>query len=448
MTELSPPKSVDPLTVLPRELAEQILNYLNFKQLMNTCLVSPHWAQFIRRTPNLWRHLDLTLAKRKVKSAFISRAINIGRSKLKTVTLRNLFDFDLALAALTKSCPLEEINLRDTGVHTDKVSGLLKPLKNLRSLSIGSGTKLYLASIHHILKNAAATLESLYIEDFAFHAGYSELQFPVVAFPNMHELDLSWRKQGPSAAGLQAALNNMPNLRRLKLHHLHPALPSMAFERKLDLKQLKHLSQLDLVWHFQIANELALPPSLKSFALGTWRPKHAKFFDVPLTQPYEPLQWPLPSLEELHICIQEIKLDTVEQHALRPTTSANDGTPSLIHTLSITSGDLQGVPVKDFLSHPRLKELKHLNLKSCHGLDDDQMSSVASCLPLLQSLDVSGTDVTGAGIKDVIKNGLKKLVVNDCRYLGLDAVHWARNQGVKVEYRSIDLMTGGKKLRY
>jgi F-box/TPR repeat protein Pof3 len=48
----------------------------------------------------------------------------------------------------------------------------------------------------------------------------------------------------------------------------------------------------------------------------------------------------------------------------------------------------------------------------------------------------------------VIKNGLKKLVVNDCRYLGLDAVHWARNQGVKVEYRSTDAMTGGKKLRY
>jgi F-box/TPR repeat protein Pof3 len=446
MTELSPPKSVDPLTVLPRELAEQILNYLNFKQLMNTCLVSPQWAQFIRRTPNLWRHLDLTLAKRKVKSAFISRAINIGRSKLKTVTLRNLFDFDLALAALTKSCPLEEINLRDTGVHTDKISCLLKPLKNLKSLSIGSGTKLYLASIHHILKNAAATLESLYIEDVAAHAGYSELQFPVVAFPNMHELDLSWRKQGPPAAGLQAALNNMPNLRRLKLHHLNPALPSMAFERKLDLKQLKHLSQLDLVWHFQKANELALPPSLKSFALGTWRPKHANFFND--LHPYEPLQWPLPSLEELHICIQEIKLDTVEQHALRPTTSANDGTPSLIHTISITSGDLQGVPVKDFLSQPRLKGLKHLNLRSCHGLDDDQMSSVASCLPLLQSLDVSGTDVTGAGIKDVIKNGLKKLVVNDCRYLGLDAVHWARNQGVKVEYRSTDSMTGGKKLRY
>jgi F-box/TPR repeat protein Pof3 len=78
------------------------------------------------------------------------------------------------------------------------------------------------------------------------------------------------------------------------------------------------------------------------------------------------------------------------------------------------------------------------------------MLAVATYLPLLQSLDVSGTDVTGAGIKDAVSRlpGLKKLVVNDCRYLGLDAVHWARNQGVKVEYRSTDSMTGGKKLRY
>jgi F-box/TPR repeat protein Pof3 len=447
MTELSPPKSVDPLTVLPRELAEQILNYLNFKQLMNTCLVSPQWAQFIRRTPNLWRHLDLTLAKRKVKNAFIGRAINIGRSKLKVVTLRNLFDFDTALAALAKNCPLEEINLRDTGVHTGKIVGILKPLKNLRSLSIGNGTTLTIIGISAILNDAAGSLQALYIEDLAAHAGMSELHFPVVAFPNMHELDLAWRLAWPgSGTGLQAALNNMPNLRRLKLHHLHAPLPPMDFERQLDLKNLKHLSRLDLVWHFQKANELSLPPSLKSFALGTWRPRHAKFFDN--LHPYDPLQWPLPLLEELKICIKEIKLDSVELHALRPTTNASDGTPALLHTLSITSGDLQGVPVKDFLSHPRFKELKHLALKSCHGLDDDQMSAVASCLPLLQSLDVSGTDVTGAGIKDVIKNGLKKLVVNDCRYLGLDAVHWARNQGVKVEYRSTDSMTGGKKLRY
>jgi F-box/TPR repeat protein Pof3 len=448
MTELSPPKSVDPLTVLPRELAEQILNYLSFKQLMNTCLVSPEWAQFIRRTPNLWRHLDLTHANRKVKSAFISRAINIGRSKLKVVTLRNLFEFEKALFALTRSCPLEEVNLRDTGMHTDRIVGLLKPLKNLRLLRLGRGTKLPCSSLSAILGDAAATLETLYLEDAAAYGGFYGSSFPDVAFSNMHELDLTWTVQWPgSESGIQATLRNMPNLRSLKLHYLHATLPGMTFQRNLDLRQHKHLSRLDLVWHFQKANELALPPSLKYFALGTWRPKHAMFFDN--LDPYEPLQWSLPSLEELKICVQEIKLYSVE-HALRPASSTSDDTPSLLQSVSITSGDLHGSPTRDLLSHSRLKEVKHLTLKSCHGLDDDEMLAVATYLPLLQSLDVSGTDVTGAGIKDAVSRlpGLKKLVVNDCRYLGLDAVHWARNQGVKVEYRSTDSMTGGKKLRY
>ena len=446
MTELSPPKSVDPLTVLPRELAEQILNYLNFKQLMNTCLVSKEWAQFIRRTPNMWRHLDLTHARRKVKNTFVSRAINVGRSKLKAVTLRNLFDFDKALAALTRHCPLEEIDLQNTGVHTENIVGLLKPLKTLRSLRIGNGTKLTYSGISTILEDAAASLETLYMADAAAHAGFSGIQFPGLEFPNMRELDLTWCAQWPtSGVGLQATLGNMPNLRSLRLHHLHATLPDMSFQRNLDLSQHRHLSRLDLVWHFQKANELALPSSLTHFALGTWRPRHAKFFDD--LDPHEPLRWSLPMLQELKICIQEIKLHSIE-HALRPMTGAGEGTQSLLHTLSITTGDLPGSPVKDVLSHPRLKEVKHLTLKSCHGVDDDHMSIVSSCLPLLQSLDVSGTDVTGAGIKAVIKNGLKNLVVNDCRFLGLDAVHWARNQRVKVEYRSTDAMTGGKKLRY
>lgn len=446
MTELSPPKSVDPLTVLPRELAEQILNYLNFKHLMNTCLVSKEWAQFIRRTPNLWHHLDLAHAKRKVKNTFVSRAINVGRSKLKTATLHNLFEFDKALAALTRHCPLEEINLQHTGVHTASIEGLLRPLKNLRSLRIGNGTNIPCSSISAILEDAAATLETLCIDDAAAHTGLNGNLFPDVAFSNMQELNLAWSARWPdSGVGLQATLRNMPNLRRLRLHHLNSNQPSLTFHRKLDLSQHKHLSRLDLVWHFQKANELTLPPSLTYFALGTLRPRHEKFFDN--LEPDKPLQWSLPNLGELKICISELELHSVE-HALRSETSANDRTPSLLHTLSITTGTVPASSAKDVLSHPRLKEVQHLTLKSCHGLDDNAMSAVASCLPLLRSLDVSGTDITGAGIRDVVNIGLKKLVVNDCRLLGLDAVHWARNQGVKVEYRSTDPMTGAKKLRY
>lgn len=85
MNKLCPPKSVDPMTVLPRELAEIILQHLTFKQRMNACLVSKQWTKFIRSCPDLWSHLDLSNPRRKVKNAFVSRAVSV-------ITLRHSVD--------------------------------------------------------------------------------------------------------------------------------------------------------------------------------------------------------------------------------------------------------------------------------------------------------------------------------------------------------------------
>ena len=114
----------------------------------------------------------------------------------------------------------------------------------------------------------------------------------------------------------------------------------------------------------------------------------------------------------------------------------------------MTASDVRGRLRKETLSHPRLAGLKHLSLESSHGVDDSHLSLVATSLPRLQSLNVSGTDVTGAGIKEVVNNGLKKLVANNCRFVGLDAIQRARTQGVQVENRNTDATTGAKKLRY
>jgi len=74
---------------------------------------------------------------------------------------------------------------------------------------------------------------------------------------------------------------------------------------------------------------------------------------------------------------------------------------------------------------------------------------VAQQLPRLQSLDLSETNVTGAGIKDIVNNGhLKRLVVNNCQYISPDAITWARSVGVKVESKNQDVMAGGKKVRW
>lgn len=447
MTELSPAKSVDPLTMLPRELAEQILGYLNFRQLMNTCLVSKGWSQFIRRTPNLWHHLDLTHARGKVKNAFISRAINTGRSKLTAVTLNNLWEMDKTLAALVRHCPLEEITLRNTGLLTNDIVELLKPVKNLKTLRIHKAAVMPSRALSGIIGNASATLETLACEDLSVHQKAHEFRFPHHCnFPNMQRLELSWSSEWVGAQLLLSKLSNpenMPNLRSLKLHRL--CSKNGAGFPIANFRGLVHLSTVDLLLEIRHATHVLFPPSVKSLAIGTWRPRHADFFDI--TPDSEPKHWYLPELEELRICAAEVPFDGFEL-ALRTTPSSNERQPATLHTLSMTASDVRGHLSKEILSHPRLAGLKHFSLESSHGVDDSILSMIAASLPGLQSLNVSGTDVTGAGIKDVVEIGLKKLIANDCRFVGLDAMQWARAQGVRVENRNTDAMTGGKKLRY
>jgi F-box/TPR repeat protein Pof3 len=443
MTELSPPRSVDPLTVLPRELAEQILGYLNFRQLMKTCLVSKEWAQFIHRTPNLWRHLDLTYARRKVKNAFVSRAINISRSKLKAATLSNLFEFDKALSALARTCPLEELNLRNTGLISSSVVDTLKIVKNLKILRIFKGTTLSKSALAQILSNASPTLEVLVCEDVSAHTPL-EFQFPQVEFPNMRTLEMAWSSGSwRGSRSLVQSLPKMPHLQTLKLHQLANRETITHF--LIDLTGLTQLSTLDLLIDVEQAKQIKLPPTIKSLAIGTWQRRIGAIFFASLH--HDPLQWSLPLLEELKICAGEVPFGDFEL-ALRTTDFSLTQTPAYLHTLSMTESDAAGSLTKETLSHPRLAELRHLSLESCHGVNDSHLSLVATTLPKLQTLNVSGTEVTGAGVKEVVKNGLKKLVASNCRFIGLDAIQWARTQGVHVENRNTDAMAGGRRVRH
>lgn len=299
-----------------------------------------------------------------------------------------------------------------------------------------------------ILQGASATLESWHCENITSLRAGQSFVFPSCDFPNLQALDLSWSTPWSGFLSMMQPdfLKKMPNLRSLKLHQLgHFPNPASATSL-VDLSILKHLSKLDLLvglWH---AGDLKLPPTLKSLAIGTWKPKHATFFDENNTR-IEPLEWNLPLLEELRMCVHEVPFESFLLF-LKKAQTQDDQPPACFHTLSMTASDASLTLTKETLSHPRLAELKHLSLECCHGVDDSHLSTLASALPRLQSLNVSATEVTGAGIKQIINKGLKKLVANDCRFVGMDAIHWARAQGVQVEHRSTDAMNGGKKLRW
>ncbi|RMY31425.1 hypothetical protein D0866_07303 [Hortaea werneckii] len=371
-TQLAPPTSVDPLTVLPRELAELILDYLSFQQRIAISRVSKQWSGFIRSSPNLWQHLDLSNPKRKVKTAFISKAINTARQKLTSATLSSLHDFDKVLHALLRHCPIEHLTLCDTGLQSQNLVEALKKNKHLKSLRLDRGTEIGPTTLAQVIQVCASTLETFQCtlarnEEFVgIWTKCERLSTLKVTLTG----DASRSRPGnaaanaPVAPGLGGAL--LPNLHEftpnLQSLTIHDKKPRSQLHSVLDLRNLGGLERLDLELPIESAHQLMLPPTLV---------------------------------------------------------------------------------------HLRLEHLLEFGLRPSSVCDDSITDVITEKLPSLHTVDLSGTDVTGVGVKKLLRNSnLKNLVVNDCRYLGSDAVAWAREHGVKVAYKMSSSETGGKKVRY
>jgi F-box/TPR repeat protein Pof3 len=123
-----------------------------------------------------------------------------------------------------------------------------------------------------------------------------------------------------------------------------------------------------------------------------------------------------------------------------------------VHTIllpSIKHGNLRVLSIGDRLIHgeeaglvevatwakefPPSQTLEELSLAGSL-LEEARLIKAVKQYPNIQVLDVSCTKVTGVAIKTFVKSGIKYLKVNECQSIGLDAVDWARSQGVQVEF--------------
>lgn len=434
MDQLCPPKSVDPLTMLPRELAETILEYISFRQRMSACLVSKGWAQFIRASPNLWRHLDLSGARRKVRTAFVSRAINTAQKKLKAATLNHLYDFDKTLCALAKHCQLEELTLLECGQQGKSLTTDLAAANNLRALEISQHSPLTSHELGPLLAALSDRLET-------FECTLASRQPPTRYFavcPKLRSLSLTFEDGLDHRHLFQNIAGFFPTLESLRVFQSQSS-NFVSAKSLQECKKLKHL-----VFHIGEAHQgLLLPPTLTTLDLGSCASL--------------PTDCELPLLQELSL--KRDKLDAIEDLL---SGAPNNGTfsfareshmvpPSSLRALSILESACISTDLAQLLQHPRLKALEALSFPRCVGLDDEGADIIASAkLVKLRTVDLTAADVTGIGVKALVQGlSLETLVLNDCRNVSPDAVEWARSKGVTVKYRMNSGNTkGGRKVRY
>ncbi|KAI7316116.1 hypothetical protein KC315_g10886 [Hortaea werneckii] len=462
-TQLAPPTSIDPLTVLPRELAELILGYLSFQQRIAISRVSKQWMDFVRSSPNLWQHLDLSNPKRKVRTAFISKAINTARQKLTSATLSSLHDFDKVLHALLRHCPIEHLTLCDTGLQSQNLVEALKKSKHLKSLRLDRGTEIGPTTLAQVIQVCASTLETFqctlarneeFLGIWTKCERLSTLRITLTGDTSRIRPGIAAQNAPVAPVFGGALLPNLheftPNLQSLTIHDKKPR---SQIHSVLDLRSLEGLEWFDLELPIESAHQLMLPSKLVHLRfVSTINNATANFFK---DSDGSVRGFSLPQLQSLEVAVPWMDIALIdlfltgdpESRSAAPTETpvAPSKLKQLnLHTLSVSSVDLT-----TFLSHPRLEQLSEFGLRPSSICDDNITEVIIDKLPRLHTVDVSGTDITGVGVKKLLRNSnLKTLVVNDCRYLGSDAVAWAREHGVKVAYKMSSSETGGKKVRY
>lgn len=432
---LCPPKSVDPMTVLPRELAETILEYLSFRQRMNACLVSKQWTLFIRSVPNLWQHLDLSGARRKVRTSYISLAINIARARLKAATLNNLYDFDKTLSALVKHCPIEELTMLECPLQGESLNRVLARATNLKSLKVLRGSHFNSYGLAPILTSLSDTLE-------AFECAMSGRQAPGCSLPTCARLkyfSVTFMDSFDHFRLIMDVPKAFPALETLIVHQDDHSLPRNP---PVDLQDCQRLRHLDFQMNFGAPQLLRVPKGLTVCKLTSR-------FPVGLPASYLPLLEELQvhgsmAMEGLHVFLDP----PADTNTLQDSVDLSE--PTDLRKLSISSSDSSNSDLKRLVSSSRLKNLVSLCLMRCLDLDDSSMELVASTkFEKLRHLDLTGAALTGVGVRDLVTSlNLDTLILNECSNVSPDAVEWARSKGVQVKYRISNGFEGRKKVRY
>ena len=177
-TRISSSKRLDPLVMLPLELAEIVLHQLSFPNIVYAYPhpktsdfrlsayswsrslrgVSRSWKCMLESIPSLWYHLDLSAAKRPVRFVFIKDCIRFSQYRLKRASLAycGVGHACLNITEYISRCQrIEHIDILRATDFTWLVN-TSHPLKSLTSLTIGREYEIRLEDIKKLLAKYAS----------------------------------------------------------------------------------------------------------------------------------------------------------------------------------------------------------------------------------------------------------------------------------------------------
>ena len=377
--QLSPPKSKDPFTVFPTEVADMILQLLRFEQIVRCLRVSKAWNRLLISKPWLWSHLDLSKAKRLVPISFVSHAIQRSNGKLDHFTLHRLGDRDeRAMELVTRTCrnlrTLELLSSNSMGSS----SASLMSLNSLaiKNLVIGKGAEITLDTVTEIMRTCIS-LSRAEFENIVVR-GWSAIWR--CNLPNLKQLKLAGNINhihSAHALNLEMLLPHVPNLEALTLNKWDGSIG-------ISFITLTKLMALDLFDFHAVYMYNGLPPSIKKLRANPGG--RSTVFSHPNANLST-----LPNLAELEWNAHVNGLRFFQY-------IAGSGAESSLEKLVVNDSGLSSQEVSTLLNNPRLgHELRELSLSHSNFNDDNavlvagktkhfyQSSCVHAALMLLKS---------------------------------------------------------------
>lgn len=90
-------------------------------------------------------------------------------------------------------------------------------------------------------------------------------------------------------------------------------------------------------------------------------------------------------------------------------------------------------PVLFYTALPPSETVEVLSVAALRLTDVDAIT-ISEMYPNLRTLDLSDNYITGVAVRNVVKNGVRRLLINGCHDISPDAVEWARGQAVEVAH--------------
>jgi F-box/TPR repeat protein Pof3 len=457
---LSPAKSVDPLTVLPVELAEMVLEHLAFRNLVNCMRVSRGWRDYIAKLPRLWMHLDLSGARSPVSRKFVNQAVRRSQCRLTRVTIHRFEHVDM-LKNLAKACKdLTEIEfislphvMSSTLVEIAQSAPKLEKFVVRPEITLDTANQILdtRKTLKHVGFNALKGSQLA----ASWQGPYDKLETCNIHFPNPTQMcTMSLRMLMLRTCNLKT-LNFSRTVVNLDFFSAIDPLNSRKF-----LFPLTSLVMRQVEFHY--ASFPVLPPTLQKLVI-----EYKGSFDLQEGGPNGNsglIESHLPLLTHLALSdINGLSADRMERFL--DLYAVNNQLKDVEDATPLQSLSIHGVLHNDhhimgslFLNQDGVlarsrriltPALQHLDIATL-PVNDNEIEALLKHRTGITSIDISHTQISGASIKMLADGlaGLRNIKADNCpRINGRDAIEYARRKGITVSC-SMGEGNGSRRVRY